>query len=139
MLFGVALFNFVTLWYAAHHGPQACLVCPWYRPWSYLNEPTLILVATLALLFSRKWTDAIAVGLSGYLVWEIIYRFWYYNLSVIENVGNVFGPYQKTLHTIQVQWLLAFLVFFAATFYLGRALIIGLRTVSLTESTRPPL
>lgn len=45
-----------------------CVACPWYHPWNYLNEPTLLLTATLFLSANRWWGNTLALLVSGYLL-----------------------------------------------------------------------
>lgn len=68
ILLAFAVFNFIITWLmdAAIH--FACVVCPWYHPWSYLNEPTILLVSSLFLRANRWWGNTIALLLSGYLI-----------------------------------------------------------------------
>lgn len=121
ILFGIAVFNFVVLWSAATRmGGIACVACPWFFPWSYFNPPTLLLLATVALLFSRKWTYVIAMGLPGYLIGNLIYLHWIYDLSFGDFVRLWISPYSEFLYAFQNQYVLALLVLIAATFYLAK-------------------
>jgi len=54
IILGFALFNFILVWlWARQERGFACVVCPWYHQWSYLNEPTILLVAALFLRMKR--------------------------------------------------------------------------------------
>lgn len=44
------------------------LVDPWFQPWSYFNEPSLLLLAATFLLLSKWWSNAISLSLSGYVL-----------------------------------------------------------------------
>lgn len=122
ILFGITVFNFVLLWYTANTMTGACVVCPWYYPWTYFNEPTLLLLAAISVLLSRKWSYGIALCLSGYLIGYLIYRFWLYDISVIQTVRQ-FSPYQEAVYAWQIQYLLALITFVLATFYLAQAVL----------------
>ena len=120
VVFGMTVANFVLLWYTAlRMGGVACLVCPWFYHWSYFNEPTLLLIAAVSILFSRFWSYLIGLGLSGYLLGDLVYRFVVYDLSVVDLAR--FSPYQEIVYAWQIQYLLAFVVFVEAALYLVSA------------------
>lgn len=122
VVFGTTLANFFLLWYTAHRMRGiACVVCPWFYPWTYFNEPTLLLIAAVSILFNRVWSYLVGVGLSGYLIGDLVYRFVAYDLSVAENLKLLFSPYQEIVYAWQIQYLLAFVVFVEAVFYLVNA------------------
>ena len=76
MVFGFAVFNFVFLrTLEMRMGGIGALVDPWYRPWSYGNEPTCLLLAASLLLVGRIWSYLVAVGISGYIVIRFVYSF----------------------------------------------------------------
>lgn len=68
ILLAFAIFNFTITWAMDAKIHWACMVCPWYHPWSYLNEPTFLLVSSLFLRANRWWGNTIALLLSGYLI-----------------------------------------------------------------------
>lgn len=67
ILLGVALFYFILIWMHARriaddNGLYTGYV--WYDTWIVNNETTLLLLASAALWFSRKWSYPVAIGLS---------------------------------------------------------------------------
>ena len=120
VVFGMTVANFVLLWYTAlRMGGVACVVCPWFYPWTYFNEPTLLLIAGVSILFSRFWSYLIGLGLSSYLLGDLVYRFAAYDLSVVGLAR--FSPYEEIVYAWQIQYLLAFVVFVEAALYLVSA------------------
>ena len=63
-----ALFNFILIWRWDASITFACVVCPWFHPWSYSNEPTLLLFAAVSARMNRWWGSVVALVLTGYLV-----------------------------------------------------------------------
>lgn len=73
LVFGLAVFNFVLLWTLDQRtGGIGALVDPWYHPWSYLNEPSRLLVAASFLAMGKTWSELAAVSLSAYMVIRFI-------------------------------------------------------------------
>ena len=68
ILLAFAIFNFTIVWMMDAEIHFTCAACPWYHPWSYLNEPTILLVSSLFLRANRWWGNTIALLLSGYLL-----------------------------------------------------------------------
>jgi len=68
ILLAFAIFNFTIAWMMDAEIHFTCAACPWYHPWSYLNEPTILLVSALFLRANRWWGNTIALLLSGYLI-----------------------------------------------------------------------
>jgi hypothetical protein len=120
VIFGMTVANFVLLWYTAlRMGGVACVVCPWFYPWTYFNAPTLLLIAGVSILFSRFWSFLIGLGLSGYLLGDLFYRFIVYDLGVVDLAR--FSPYEEIVYAWQIQYLLGLVVFVEATVYLVSA------------------
>ena len=67
ILFCFALYNFASLWFEASRGPSG-LVSPWYKDWSYYNEPSLLLYAAIFLLFKNRFSNLISSVLSGSVI-----------------------------------------------------------------------
>jgi hypothetical protein len=76
IILAFAVFNFILVWRWDAQITFACVVCPWYHPWSYLNEPTILLVAALFLRFNQWWGNTTAFVLAGYLIGSFIYLLW---------------------------------------------------------------
>ena len=68
ILLSFAIFNFIITWMMDAEIHFTCAACPWFHPWSYLNEPTILLVSALFLRANRWWGNTIALLLSGYLI-----------------------------------------------------------------------
>ena len=120
ILLGVAVFNFAVLWLEAHTIIGACIVCPWYYPWSYSNEPTLLLVAASFLGIRRKWSYTLALGLSGYLIGHLISLHVVYDLRPLE---MPWASGESIIYEQQTQYFLAFVTLVLASFYLFRAVV----------------
>lgn len=45
-----------------------CAYCPWYDTWSFANEPSVLLLASILLLIRKTWSYVIALGLTGYIM-----------------------------------------------------------------------
>ena len=122
-----ALFNFILVWlWAWQERGIACVVCPWYHQWSYLNEPTLLLIAALFLRMNRWWGNTIAFVLAGYLIGSFVYL-----LSRIEDpmaglrgdwrLIRMYYPYM--VGSWDSQYLFAFIILCCSVFYLARAIL----------------
>jgi hypothetical protein len=75
-----AVFNFILIWRWNASITFACVVCPWYHPWSYFNAPTVLLVAAAFLRLNQWWAHSIAMALAGYVIGWVIYL-----LSLVDN------------------------------------------------------
>ena len=65
ILLSFAIFNFIITWMMDAEIHFTCAACPWFHPWSYLNEPTILLVSSLFLCANRWWGNTLALLLSG--------------------------------------------------------------------------
>jgi hypothetical protein len=127
IILAFALVNFMLVWtWDRSTGGIACVVCPWYHPWSYLNEPTILLVAALLLRANRWWGHTFALVLAGYLIGSFIYL-----LSRIEDpVAGLRGDwrlirmqYPYIVGSWDSQYLLAVIILCCSTFYLARSIL----------------
>ena len=114
ILLGFAIFNFTTIWIMDSWITFACIVCPWYYPWSYLNEPTILLVACLFLRANRWWTNTAALLLTLHLIGYYVYLFSLFEEPVRVFIHSLkllpmFYPYFVT--SWESQYLLALIVF----------------------------
>jgi hypothetical protein len=73
ILLAFAIFNFIITWMMDAEIHFTCAACPWFHPWSYLNEPTILLVSALFLSTNRWWGNTIALFLSGYLIGHFVH------------------------------------------------------------------
>jgi hypothetical protein len=68
-LFALALANCIFIW--SHRrvqigeGISFCVYCPWYDNWSFGNEPSILFLASVLLLISKRWSYLIAGTISG--------------------------------------------------------------------------
>jgi hypothetical protein len=81
IILGFAVFNFNLIWVWDAGITCACVACPWYHTWSYLNEPTILLFAALLLRINRWWSNAVAIVLAGYVIGYAAYVF-----SIVDDV-----------------------------------------------------
>lgn len=86
LIWGIALANFVLVYKWAHEMGGICWICPWYYPWRFPNEPSMLLVAASGLWVSRwrftKWPGRLlALGGSA----PIVYFGYLSLLSVLKN------------------------------------------------------
>lgn len=89
LIFALALFNFLFIWFHLKSqnglGITFCYFCRWYDPWSFTNEPSILLLAAFLLLLSKRWNYLFASALSGYVA---VYISFYLIRSII-NFGLV--------------------------------------------------
>ena len=126
IILAFALFNFILVWTWDREITFACVVCPWYHPWSYLNEPSILLVAALLLRVNRWWGNTTAFVLAGYLLGSFIYLF-----SRIEDpVAGLRGDwrlirmeYPYIVGSWDSQYLFALIILCCSIFYLASAIL----------------
>ena len=123
ILFGVAVFNFMLLWFQTHTMRCAGVACPWYYPWSYFNEPTILLVAAFFLFLGRIWSYALSSCLSGYLVGQLISLYVVHDLSPL---AMLLDPDARIIYEWQTQYILASAILLLTAFYLVRAVMSNL-------------
>jgi hypothetical protein len=70
-----ALFNFVLIWRWDASITFACVACPWFHPWSYLNDPTLLLAASIFVRLNRWWGSMIALVLAAMVIGYVVHLF----------------------------------------------------------------
>jgi len=124
IVFGLALFNFMVIWTIVQRmGGIAALVDPWFRPWSYWNEPSRLLLAASFLLVGRSWSYLAATGLSGYVVLKFAYLIASWNGPWL-NEWTYLRKYDLYfVYAYESQILLAALVLIVALYYLGRGVL----------------
>jgi hypothetical protein len=67
ILLGVAIFNFITTWMMERE-IRMCTIGPYPTWWSYLIEPTILLISSLFLRMNRRGGNAVPLLVSGYLI-----------------------------------------------------------------------
>src|SRR5436309_3083284 len=66
IILAFAVFNFILIWmWDRNIGGIGCVVCPWFHPWTYSNEPTVLLVAAVFLRVNRWWGNTISFALAA--------------------------------------------------------------------------
>lgn len=74
IIFCFALYNFASIWFSVKLSEGiACIACPWYKPLTFYNEPSLLFYAAIFLLLNRRQSNLLAVGLSGFVFGKGIY------------------------------------------------------------------
>ena len=121
-----AAFNFILVWRWDKSITFACVVCPWFHPWSYANEPTILLIAAVFLRVNRWWGNTTAIILTGYLTGSFVYL-----LSRVEDpVAGLRGDwrlirtdYPYIVGSWDSQYVFALIVFCCSIFYLARTIL----------------
>ena len=125
IIFSVAIFNFVLVWYECSNASGGGVIAPWYFPWSYFNEPTLILVAAICLGIDRVWAVVVSSIVSGYLVGYWVWLFGTYwggfKMALCYELATF--KYQPFIGSWDSQYLLAALIFFVAASSSARRII----------------
>ena len=70
-----AVFNFILVWRWDASIVFTCAACPWYHPWRYPNEPTLLLAAALFLRLNRWWGYMVAMVVASCILGWVVYLF----------------------------------------------------------------
>ena len=69
ILLAFAILNFTTTWMTAGLSrDRMCSIGPYPTWWSYLIEPTILLISSLFLSMNRRWGNAMAFLASGFLL-----------------------------------------------------------------------
>lgn len=116
ILLAFAIFNFTTTWMTAGISrDRMCTLGPYPTWWSYLIEPTILLIASLFLSTNRRWGNAVALLVSGYLLVAYIrLRLNYNPLTSLED-----WTHSEVLH-LNKQLFFALIVFSYSTFSLTK-------------------
>jgi hypothetical protein len=122
LVLAFALFNFVHLWHLASNGGGG-VVPPWYFPWRYFNEPTLLLAAAVFLRINRIWASCVSCVLSGYLVGYFVWLFAIYpqSISVAFHYEWLSLKQDPFIDSWDGQYLFALIILCCSMFYLVRA------------------
>src|SRR5258707_5405578 len=124
LIFAFALFNFLLIWTKAREGGGiACLVCPWYYPWRWVNEPTLLLLGSLLLRLNRALGCVVALILSGYLVGYFVRLYIISHATLLQEWKYLrkFDPY--IVGSWDSQYLFALVILCCSIFYLAGAIL----------------
>lgn len=129
IIFCIALYNFVTLWRASNaFSGIACVVCPWYYEWSFINEPSILLLASAFLLFEKWWGNLVSTILSGYVFIKGVYLItvfgWSKWIEYLPAHLKFVREYElDVLKEWEIQLIFALIVFSFAAFYLMRNIL----------------
>ena len=102
------------------------VVCPWYHPWTYLNEPSILLVAALFLRVNRWWGNTTALVLASYLIGYFIYLLTLVDDPTAALRGDwrvIRMDYPYIVGSWDSQYLFALLILCCSIFYLTRSLL----------------
>jgi len=126
IILAFALFNFIFIWLKARDiaaSGIACVVCPWYYPWDYFNEPSLLVIATIFLRFNRMLAYLVALLLSGYVVGYAVRLFLASSVTLLQEWRFLrkYEPY--SLGSWDSQIIFGAIVFLCSFFYLTRAIL----------------
>lgn len=122
ILLGFAIFNFTTTW-VMDREIHMCTIGPYPTWWSYLIEPTILLISSLCLNMNRRCGNAVALLISGYLL-SCFVRFLLINNDPVTALSV--WSHSDVLH-LSRQFLFALIVFCysalspSKTFCLGRS------------------
>jgi hypothetical protein len=134
LILALAVFNLVHVWVLCSHASGGAMVPPWYFPWGYFNEPTLLLAAAVFLRINRIWSNCVSCVLSGYLLGYFVRLFAIYPEGIrvalhYEWISLKQGPF---IDSWDSQYLFAFIIFCCSIFYLAQT---TLRRVTLNRTT----
>jgi len=125
LILAFAVFNFVHIWRLESTTSGGGVVSPWYFPWSYLNEPTLLLVGAVFLRMNLIWANCVSCILSSYLLGYFVWLFVSYpaGLRVAFHYEWLSLKRQPFIASWDSQYLLAFIILSCSVIYLARAIL----------------
>jgi hypothetical protein len=131
IIFSIAIFNFILVWYECSNASGGGVVAPWYFPWSYFNEPTLILVAAIFLNLDRAWAGFASSIVSGYLLgyWIWLFTTYWGGFKMALYYEFASFKYQPFIGSWDSQYLLAAVIFFVTAASSTCGIIRGERSV----------
>lgn len=116
ILLAFNIFNFTTTWMTAGVSrDRMCTTGPYPTWWSYLVEPTILLIAFLFLSMNRRWANAIALFVSGFLLYGYIRLL----LNYHPQTSLEYWTYSEILY-FNKQFFFALIVFSYSTFSLTK-------------------
>jgi len=118
ILLGFNIFNFTTTWLMDRE-IRMCTIGPYPTWWSYLIEPTILLIASLFLSLNRRWGNAVALLISGYLMGDYV-RFLLINNDPVTTLSD--WGHSDVLHLAR-QFLFALIVFCYSALSLTKRLL----------------
>lgn len=120
----VAFYNFLLIYRTANNWSLDCMICPWYSEWSFLNAPSLLLLAAIGLRLGRRVGCFVALVASGVVVVRgINFNFVLLHYSEwIESWSGMRGFEINPFLFLNTQYLLALLIFILAVFLARKTL-----------------
>jgi hypothetical protein len=121
IIFALALLNF---FYIQSHIPVrtgTAISFPAYTPWyetSDFSYVLIILAASVFLLISKRGSYLIAGVLSGYIATIGLIHLLFRQMSLLERWEGIQKYEMNIFLTIEIQWILAIIVFISTVFYL---------------------
>lgn len=111
ILLALAIFNFTITWEVDAEMHFRFAAYPSYHPWSYLNEPTILIVSSLFLNANRWWANTVALLVSGYLIGSFVHILLMFDNPVIYDwkLIRMYCPY--LVDSWDRQYLFALVVF----------------------------
>ena len=98
-----------------------CTIGPYPTWWSYLIEPTTLLISSLFLIMNRRWSDAVGLLISGYLLGCLV-RFLLINNDPVTALSG--WTHSDVLH-LSRQFLFALIVFCCSALLLTKNVLSG--------------
>jgi len=115
ILLGFAIFNLTTAWLMDRE-IRMCTLGPYPTRLAYLIEPTILLISSLFLSMNRRWGNAAAFLISGYLLGCFV-RFLLINNDPVTVLRD--WTHSDVIH-LSKQFLFALIVFGYSTFSLKK-------------------
>ncbi len=133
LILALAAFNLVHVWLLAGNDSSGAMVPPWYFPWGYFNEPTLLLGAAVFLRINRIWANCLSCVLSGYLLGYFVWLFATYRggIRMALHYEWLSLKEQPFIDSWDGQYLFALVILCSSIFYVARA---TLRQKALTRA-----
>ncbi len=94
-----------------------CVICPWYET-SDFKDVLIILAASIFLLISNRVSYLIATALSGYIVTIALIHLIFREMSLLERWAGIQKYELDIFLAIEMQWILAGIVFSFTVLYL---------------------
>ena len=124
IVFALAFYNFISLWFASNvFTGIACAACPWYFDWSYINEPSVLLLAASFLLLNKFRSYLASFGLSGFILVKGLYLInksgWTEWIDFLQKQWETRIDLETEILKIwEIQIVLALIIFSSAVFYI---------------------
>ena len=131
----VAFYNFILVYRIATNWTLGCMLCPWYTKWSFINPPSLLLLAAIALRLGHRAGCFVALVASSVLVVQGVkfnYVLFHYG-EWMESWGGLRGFEIHPFLFLNTQYLLALLIFILAVLLTSKTLRPQVTTLAQTH------